>query len=258
MSAPAPPNYGEMLVLPLRADLVTSEQIYLGRAYTIVKNPISLTYFRLSRAHYEVARRFDGKTPLKEIAAAMQAGNAYWRALPTEQALEEMAQLASQLSHSGVLQTTGRYALQRLNNLHARKKIFRPEVLIGSILYIKKSLVDPDRLLTRMDRYFSWMYTRGYVLTFCTAMAITLFMLAGHAAELAEHGANFFTLQNLALTWVVFIFVKTIHEFGHGLTCKHFGGEVHEMGAMFIMFTPYLYCNVSDSWLLPDKKRASS
>ena len=53
----------------------------------------------------------------------------------------------------------------------------------------------------------------------------------------------------------MFIFVKTIHEFGHGLTCKHFGGEVHEMGAMFIMFTPYLYCNVSDSWLLPDKTR---
>ena len=80
-------------------------------------------------------------------------------------------------------------------------------------------------------------------------------MLAGHRAELAEHSANFFTLQNLMLTWVVFVFVKTIHEFGHGLTCKHFGGEVHEMGALLIMFTPYLYCNVSDSWILPDKKR---
>ena len=80
-------------------------------------------------------------------------------------------------------------------------------------------------------------------------------MLAGHWAELEAHGANFFTLQNLALTWVVFIFVKTIHEFGHGLTCKHFGGEVHEMGALLILFTPFLYCNVSDSWLLPDKRR---
>ena len=52
-----------MIVTPLREDLITSEQVYLGRAYVVVKNPISLTYFRLSRAHFEAARRFDGKTP---------------------------------------------------------------------------------------------------------------------------------------------------------------------------------------------------
>ena len=44
-----------------------------------------------------------------------------------------------------------------------------------------------------------------------------------------------------------------IHEFGHGLTCKHFGGECHEMGVMFLVLTPCLYCNVSDSWMLPNK-----
>ncbi len=242
-------------MLPLRADLVTSEQVYLGRAYTVVKNPINLTYFRLSRAHYEAARRFDGKTPLKDIAETMRASNAYWRALPLPQAIDEMALLASQLSGNGVLQSTGRHSLQRINTMAARRKVFRFDAALGSILYIKKSLVDPDRLLARMDRYFSWMYTRGFVSAFGAAMMVTLVALAFHAAELAEHGANFFTVQNLALTWVVFIFVKTIHEFGHGLTCKHFGGEVHEMGAMFIMFTPYLYCNVSDSWLLPDKKQ---
>ena len=250
-----PSNYGELKVLPLRPDLVTSEQIYLGRAYIIVKNPISLTYFRLSRAHYEGARLFDGNATLAEIAARMQKSSAYWRALPAEEAIDELAQLANQLSASGVLQSTGRYALSRIHSVRARRKVFRFDAMLGSILYIRKSLVDPDRLLTRMDRYFAWMFTRAYVVAFGAAMITTLIMLAGKADELAVHGANFFTLQNLALTWVVFVFVKTIHEFGHGLTCKHFGGEVHEMGMMLIMFTPYLYCNVSDSWLLPDKKR---
>ncbi len=46
---------------------------------------------------------------------------------------------------------------------------------------------------------------------------------------------------------------KVIHEFGHGLTCKHFGGECHEMGVMLLVLTPCLYCNVSDSWMLPNK-----
>jgi putative peptide zinc metalloprotease protein len=46
---------------------------------------------------------------------------------------------------------------------------------------------------------------------------------------------------------------KVIHEFGHGLSCKHFGGECHEMGVMILVLTPCLYCNVSDSWMLPSK-----
>ena len=43
------------------------------------------------------------------------------------------------------------------------------------------------------------------------------------------------------------------HEFGHGYSCKHSGGECHEIGAMLLVFTPCLYCNVSDSWMLPNK-----
>jgi putative peptide zinc metalloprotease protein len=49
--------------------------------------------------------------------------------------------------------------------------------------------------------------------------------------------------------------LKIIHEFGHGLTAKHFGGEVHEMGILFLVLTPALYCDVTDSWLLPNKWR---
>jgi putative peptide zinc metalloprotease protein len=254
-AAPSLPDFAKIVVAPLRTDLITSEQIYLGRAYVIIKNPISLTYFRLSRAHFDAASRYDGQTPLGSIAAALQQTSVYWRALPLEQALEELIQLANQLLGSGVLQGSGHQALKRINATHARRQHFRLESVIGSVLYIKKSLIDPNRLLGRLDPFFSWMYTREYVIAFFVGGLVTLFMLAGHWQELAVHGANFFTLQNLALTWVVFIFVKTIHEFGHGLTCKHFGGEVHEMGALLIMLTPFLYCNVSDSWLLPDKRR---
>ena len=54
----------------------------------------------------------------------------------------------------------------------------------------------------------------------------------------------------LAITLCV---TKILHEFGHGLSCKHFGGECHEIGVMFLVLTPCLYCNVSDSWMLPNR-----
>ena len=64
---------------------------------------------------------------------------------------------------------------------------------------------------------------------------------------------QFFTVSNAFWLMVVLGVTKVIHEFGHGLTCKHFGGECHELGIMFLVLTPCLYCNVSDSWMLPNK-----
>jgi putative peptide zinc metalloprotease protein len=34
---------------------------------------------------------------------------------------------------------------------------------------------------------------------------------------------------------------------------KHFGGERYEIGVMMLVLTPCLYCNVSDSWMLPNR-----
>ncbi len=64
---------------------------------------------------------------------------------------------------------------------------------------------------------------------------------------------QFFNVHNAFLLAVVLGVTKVMHEFGHGLACKHFGGECHEMGIMVLVLTPCLYCNVSDSWMLPNK-----
>ena len=42
-----------------------------------------------------------------------------------------------------------------------------------------------------------------------------------------------------------------VHESAHGLTCKHYGGEVHSMGLMFLYFTPCFYVDVTESWVPP-------
>ena len=64
---------------------------------------------------------------------------------------------------------------------------------------------------------------------------------------------QFFNVHNAFLLAAVLGVTKVMHEFGHGLACKHFGGECHEMGIMVLVLTPCLYCNVSDSWMLPNK-----
>ena len=64
---------------------------------------------------------------------------------------------------------------------------------------------------------------------------------------------QFFGPKNWFYLGITMATVKVLHEFGHGLSCKHFGGECHELGFMFLVFTPCLYCNVSDAWMIESK-----
>src|SRR6202022_458410 len=56
--------------------------------------------------------------------------------------------------------------------------------------------------------------------------------------------------------YVAFAFLTIwLHEFAHGLTCRYFGGAVHEIGFLLIYFQPAFSCNVSDAWLVPQKSK---
>ena len=59
--------------------------------------------------------------------------------------------------------------------------------------------------------------------------------------------------RNLVWLFAAIGVVKVLHELGHALACKHFGGEVPEMGVLLLVFVPCLYCDVTDAWRLPSK-----
>lgn len=245
-AAATPPQ--DVVPPPLRSDLVTAPQSYLGRRFIIFKNPISLAYFRLPAAHAEAAALFDGRRNLGSMAATLAGSSRYWRALSREAAVNELGALAMQLSHAGLLQVKAGSATERARRLRAFKKSRGFEMAIGHVLFFKKSLFDPDSLLGWLLGHLGWIYRPAVLGAAAVFVALSLATAVWNLDRLVAQGANFFTLSNLGLTWLLFIGVKIVHEFGHGLTAKRFGAEVHEMGFMFILFTPYLFCNVSDAW----------
>jgi putative peptide zinc metalloprotease protein len=51
----------------------------------------------------------------------------------------------------------------------------------------------------------------------------------------------------MALTLAV---IKSLHELGHAMACHRYTRESGEIGLLFLVFTPCLYCDVSSSWKL--------
>ncbi len=54
--------------------------------------------------------------------------------------------------------------------------------------------------------------------------------------------------KNWPFLWATFVLIKLIHELGHAFICRRFGGEVHEMGVMFLVLMPAPYVDASSAW----------
>ena len=55
------------------------------------------------------------------------------------------------------------------------------------------------------------------------------------------------------LLWLLFPVIKALHEFGHASAAKAGGGEVHDLGIMFLVLMPVPYVEASSANVFPSK-----
>ena len=73
-----------------------------------------------------------------------------------------------------------------------------------------------------------------------------MFLAAQHWRELdADASDRILAADNLVLIALCYRVLKALHEFGHGYAVKAFGGAVHEVGVMFLVFAPVPYVDAS-------------
>jgi multidrug resistance efflux pump len=124
-----------------------------------------------------------------------------------------------------------------------------------SILYWRVSLFDPDRLFKRLVPLIGFLWTRAFLVLSLAAILLAGLIVWQNQGPLISRFADALNWRTALLVWLTLIAATTLHEFAHGLTCKHYGGEVHEIGFLAMFFLPCLYCNVSDAWLIPERRR---
>ncbi len=239
------------LSLRRRPDLIARRQHYLGRSYWIVKDPVGLNYFRFQEEEYALLNWLDGRISLDELKDRFEE-----EFPPQKITLEELQQFLGMLHRSGlVIAAVGGQGKELLKRRRERR---RKELIgaLSNVLCIRFKGFDPERFLNWLYPLLSWFFTRtavtGCILLGLSALTLVMVQFQLFTSRLpAFH--EFFSFENALLLSVTLGVTKVLHEFGHGLTCKHFGGECHEMGVMVLVLTPCLYCNVSDSWLLPNK-----
>lgn len=54
-----------------------------------------------------------------------------------------------------------------------------------------------------------------------------------------------------SMLFAIFIVTRAIHELGHALVLTRFGGRSPDIGVIFMLGAPCVYCDVTESWRLP-------
>jgi multidrug resistance efflux pump len=208
----------------------------------VVKDPITRRFYRFSAVQASVLNLLDGQTGPASIAGEAS------RKHQTEVTEEQVTDFTSKLQALLLLDHPACWAKLR-NAPRGRRSLFR------SVLSIKIHAFNPDRILTSLEGKLHFCFTPSYaVVVWISVIAAAIISIVNSESLFVSMG-TLFSLYSIPLIVAVIFAVMTIHEFGHGLALKHYGGKVEEMGFLILYFIPAFYCNVSDAWMLNRRKR---
>ena len=227
----------------LREDLRISEQTVVGETSYVVKNFETNSYNRYGSTEYELLQLCDGTRTYTEIAEEMT--NRHPESPLAETDAEEFLDSIEAAMWERSLGEKNLAVLERIRD--ERKS----RVDQSSVLYISFKAWDPNKTLARIDPYLSWMFTWGFVYFSLVIFAVAGYLLAGDWTRVQQDTGALYNFSDKSaydiwMFWILLLVLGGIHEFGHGLTCKHFGGDVHQMGFLLIYFTPAFYTDTTD------------
>ncbi|MBX3406528.1 MAG: PqqD family peptide modification chaperone [Phycisphaeraceae bacterium] len=233
----------------LRPHVQITRQQYRGRRWHVVHDPTSNQFYRLNPIAQDFVGMLDGTRGVEEAwRASLQK---FGDMAPTQ---NEVIQLISQLYSANLLAcdtTPETDQLLRRGRERIKKKVAAQAI---GIMYFKIRMFNPDRLLTLAEPIIRPILNIWGFLAWCVLLVAALVTVLPEWDRLAQ---GFDDLRGDPSQWIwvgiVFVITKAIHEFGHGVLCKRFGGQVPEFGIMLLVLFPSPYVDASACWAFPSK-----
>ena len=211
-------------------------------------DPLRNRYFRFGWPQFEMLRRWRLGDPGK---IADEVNNA--TALNVEP--EDVLEVAMFLQGNNLVQVHGPAALEILAGQAKAARRHWATWLLHNYLFLKIPLFHPDAFLKRTLPYVSFVFSRAYLISILIGLVIGLYLVSRQWEAFLHTFSYFFSLQGLMFYVLALLFTKTVHEFGHAYTARHFGVRVPVMGFGLLVMMPVMYTDTSDAWKLTDKHK---
>ncbi len=222
---------------------------YRGQLWYVLQDRTSGRFHRFSPSSYHVISMLDGQRTVQEI------WDITCDQLDDETLTQdEVIRLLGQLHAADVLVGDVLPDIEELADRGEKQRNRKLMMSFMNPLAVRFPLIDPDDFVTAtfplVRPFISWF---GALIFLCV-VGYGGFLALSHWEELTRNVADrVLTAQNIGILALTYIGVKTVHELGHAYVVKKWGGEVHEIGLMFLVFMPVPYVDASDSMRFPSK-----
>ena len=224
----------------LRKDLQQSRQQQQGKTYLVLKDPLARRYFRFTETQAAILEFLAEPTDAEKVAVRV-SDKLGGKVNPAN-----IAAFFDSLESKDLLDTPA--VRDRLGSGNSPNKR-------SSILYKQVASFNPERILDWLQPRTRWMFTPAFQVLGCLLIFTGVILFFLHWDELRAATPNLLNVWTILMVWPIVFSVSAYHEFSHGLTCRHFGGQVKEVGFMLIYFSPAFYCDVSDAWMFPKRSQ---
>lgn len=233
----------------IKAQAQTRRQDYRGQVWYVVFDPVTGKSHRISTTAYQFLGLLDGRTTVDD--AWNRAAELLGDDLPTQ---DEIINLLATLHRADVLLTDRAPDLEEMHERYTSQR--RSERLKRFInpLFIRFKLFDPEPLLRVLEPLAPLLFSRLALVVWLVVVTAGLVTLGTHWEPFTEGLIDrVLSVDNLLVMLLVFPVIKAFHEMGHALAVKRWGGEVHDIGIMLLVFMPVPYVDASGSWAFRDK-----
>jgi len=212
-------------------------------------------FHRMSPSAYQMLSMMDGRHSLQDILNHLSTLPEYASEddAPTE---EEIIHLLQYLHVADLLVCDMPVNTQELFARQQKKRKQRWLQLLINPLTWKITLGSPDALLNRLQPFARLLTTPAMGYLWLAVVGYALLQAGTHWTQLT-HGQldRILSPANLLLLWLIYPLLKVVHELGHGLFTKAWGGQVYECGLVFVVGTPLPYVDASSATAFPLKKQ---
>lgn len=232
----------------LRPHVQITRQHYRGRRWHVVRDPSSNQFYRLNAVAHEFVGLFDGRRTVETLwrGGVQKHGDAGLTQ-------NEVIQLLSQLYQANLV--AGDIAPETDQLLSRGRERFTKKAkgqAIG-LMYFKVRLFNPDAILSFLEPIFRPLLSIWGLIAWAILVIAALINLVPEWESLRGGFQQSIAPSNWGWMLAVFVVLKLIHETGHGLICKRFGGHIPEFGAMMLVLIPAPYVDASATWAFADK-----
>jgi putative peptide zinc metalloprotease protein len=231
-------------VAPLKPSLPGGLKIVRQRVrdqlWHLLVEPGSGRQLRLNPAAYAFAGRCDGRTSVEDLWQSLlrQRGED----APTQ---DDILRLLAQLFRAGMVQFDAAPHLSLLFARRGEDEDRRRRNFINP-LSVRMRLFDPSHLLDTLVPHAQRVPLRlAAMLWLCAVLLAALAAAVAFPQLKADALRVLATPSSYAIAWLAYPLVKSLHELGHALAVRRFGGKVHEVGLSLLLLTPAPYVDAS-------------